>query len=326
MANLRTKRRTKPTGPSKASSAAPPPKRSFQNQTASKPKSLSHSRPAAVAITTSSKTAQPRHCRMFSPVARYEPRRPSGARCSTMVGTRASAPISPATASIAFPITAPTSVAASAVFSGRSKYAGRTSTSSETPRFVQSSVVSSVPSTRRRSGTGSIPQLGVSCKGAGSVPATVIRASLLLAACTVALVVTGCGSKPKPVTKAQYEQQLQRLGDDLVNTGSQIGQHLDIASFNQDIANFQDHLRAASKELKGVQPPANAQEPNKHLADAFHDLADTLEPVKDARRKSLPEGGKAFAAARLSAAAREGRAAVRQLSRRGYDVGQMASL
>jgi len=154
----------------------------------------------------------------------------------------------------------------------------------------------------------------------------VLRASVLLAACTVALVVTGCGSKPKPVTKAQYEQQLQRLGDDLVNTGSQIGQHLDIASFNQDIANFQDHLRAASKELKGVQPPANAQEPNKHLADAFHDLADTLEPVKDARRKSLPEGGKAFAAARLSAAAREGRAAVRQLSQRGYDVGQMASL
>ena len=59
----------------------------------------------------------------------------------------------------------------SACFSDRSKYAGRTSTSSEMPRFVQSSVVSSVPSTRRRSGTGSIPQLGVSCKGAGSVPA-----------------------------------------------------------------------------------------------------------------------------------------------------------
>jgi hypothetical protein len=140
------------------------------------------------------------------------------------------------------------------------------------------------------------------------------------------LATTGCGSKPKPVTKAQYEQQLQRLGDDLVNAGSQIGQHLDIASFNQDIDNFQDHLRDASNELKGVKPPPNAQAPNERVADAFHDLADTLESVKDARRKSLREAGKAFAVARRSPPAREGRAAVRQLQRRGYDVGQMASL
>jgi enamine deaminase RidA (YjgF/YER057c/UK114 family) len=154
----------------------------------------------------------------------------------------------------------------------------------------------------------------------------VIRASLLLAACTVALVVAGCGSTPKPVTKGQYEQQLQRLGADLVKAGSRIGQQLDIASFNQDIENFQDHLPDASKELKGVQPPANAQGPNKRLADAFHDLADALDPVKDARRRSLPEAAKAFNVARRSAPARQGRAAVRQLRRRGYDVGQMASL
>ena len=153
-----------------------------------------------------------------------------------------------------------------------------------------------------------------------------IRASLLLAASAVALVATGCGSKPKPVTKAQYEQQLQRLGDDLVNAGSQIGQHLDIASFNQDISNFQDELRDASKELEGVEPPPNAREPNQRLADAFHDLADALDPVKDARRESLREAGKAFGVARSSAPAREGRSAVRQLRRRGYEVGQAASL
>src|SRR6266545_2912225 len=74
--------------------------------------------------------------------------------------------MSAATASIAFPITAPTSVAASASRSGRSKYAGRTSTSSEMPRFVHSSVVSSEPSTLSRSGTGSIPHRGVSFRSA----------------------------------------------------------------------------------------------------------------------------------------------------------------
>jgi hypothetical protein len=82
---------------------------------------LSQSSPAAVAITISSKIAQPRHCAMLSTVATYEPRWPSGARWSTIVGTRASAPISAASASIEFPINAPTSVAPSASFSDRSK-------------------------------------------------------------------------------------------------------------------------------------------------------------------------------------------------------------
>jgi hypothetical protein len=154
-----------------------------------------------------------------------------------------------------------------------------------------------------------------------------VTRSLALLALLVALVASGCGSsEPKPVSKAQYDQMLQRLGDDLVQAGSQIGQHLDIASFNQDISTFQEHLRDASKELNGVEPPANAREPNERLADAFDELADELEPVKDARRESLPQAGRAFAKARTSPPAREGRAAVRQLRRRGYEVGQMAAL
>lgn len=140
------------------------------------------------------------------------------------------------------------------------------------------------------------------------------------------LVAAGCGSKPKDVSKAQYQQQIQRLGTALVRAGSQIGQHLDISSFNQDISKFQDELRSASKELKGVKPPASAQDPNKRLAGAFHDLADGLDAVKDARRKSLPEAGRAFAAARESPPARQGRAAIRDLKRLGYEVGDMGSL
>jgi hypothetical protein len=77
---LRTNRRTNPIGPSNASAAASPPKRSFQAQIASNPNSWSQSSPAAVAITISSKIAHPKHCAMLSTVATYEPRCPSGAR------------------------------------------------------------------------------------------------------------------------------------------------------------------------------------------------------------------------------------------------------
>ena len=149
---------------------------------------------------------------------------------------------------------------------------------------------------------------------------------LFIVLALVALLLAACGSSPKQVTKAQYEQQLQRLGNDLVDSGSQIGQHIDTATFNLDISNFQDKLRDASKELDGVEPPANARELNKRLADSFDDLADELEPVKEARRKSIVQAGKAFAVARTSAAAKAGRAAVRQLRAKGYEVGQMRGL
>ena len=153
-----------------------------------------------------------------------------------------------------------------------------------------------------------------------------MRRAFLLIVVLLAVVAAGCGSKPKDVTKAQYEQQVQRLGTDLVNAGSEVGQHLDIASFNQDISNLQDELRDASKELKGVRPPLNAQAPNERLAGAFKDLADDLDAVIDARRESLPQAARAFTKAEKGAAARRGRAAVRELRRRGYDVGQMVSL
>ena len=151
------------------------------------------------------------------------------------------------------------------------------------------------------------------------------RAFVVLAA-VVALVATGCGTKAKPVTKAQYEAQLQTLGQDLTRAGSRIGKRIDISGFNQDIANFQDHLRAAAKALHGVKPPATARAANKRLADSFDDLADDFEPVKEARRKSIVEAGKAADIVRKSAAIKAGRAAIRDLEASGYDVGAMGSL
>jgi hypothetical protein len=66
-----------------------------------------------------------------------------------------------ATPSIVLPISPPTTVASTACRSDNPRYAAATSTSSEMPRFVQRRNVSTTPSTRRRSGTGSIPHDGV---------------------------------------------------------------------------------------------------------------------------------------------------------------------
>ena len=152
--------RTTPIGPSRPITSAAPPNTIVQAQRASKPRSSSESAAAAVAITSSSKTVQPRHWTTLIAVGRYEPRSPSGARISTIAGTRACAPIAPATASIRFPTRQPTRTATSAVGSesAGTSTAPATITRSETPRFPQRSPMSTPPSTWSRSGTGSIPQ------------------------------------------------------------------------------------------------------------------------------------------------------------------------
>ncbi|MDX6414089.1 MAG: hypothetical protein QOH23_1499 [Gaiellaceae bacterium] len=151
-----------------------------------------------------------------------------------------------------------------------------------------------------------------------------VRALVL---CLVALVaVTGCGSSPKEVTKAQYQAKLDTLGADLGRTGSQVGKAIDIATFNSDVETFQTHLRKASKELKGLKPPPDAQAPNTLLANAFHDLADELEPVKDARRQSIVKARAALKKVSGSQAIQDGRAAVKKLNRLGYNTTEIAAL
>jgi hypothetical protein len=141
------------------------PKSSAQSQRSRNPKTRSESAAAAVEMMISSKVDQPRFWATFRTVGAYEPRRPSGARRTTMPGTRASAPMAPARPSKMFPATAPITIASTACGSesiGTSP-AAATITSRLTERFPQSSVRSKRPSTRRRSGTGVIPQLGVCC-------------------------------------------------------------------------------------------------------------------------------------------------------------------
>jgi hypothetical protein len=153
----------------------------------------------------------------------------------------------------------------------------------------------------------------------------VIRTSLFVLALSL-LLLAGCGSSPKTVTMAEYQRELQRLGQDLTDAGSQLGQSIDIATFNQNVDNLHDHLRDAADELRGLKPPANVQAANKRLADALDDFADQLDSVKDARRESIVRARAALLRVSKSKGVREARAATRDLKRKGYEIGQFGAL
>jgi hypothetical protein len=152
----------------------------------------------------------------------------------------------------------------------------------------------------------------------------VIRAPLFLVA--LVLIVAGCGGSQKTVTKAQYERDLQRLGQDLTDAGSQLGQSIDIATFNGNVDNLRDHLRDAADELHGLKPPVNVRRPNDKLAGALDDFADQLEDVKEARRQSIYKARDALQRVSKSEAVRDARAATRELKAKGYDIGQFGAL
>ncbi len=144
----------------------------------------------------------------------------------------------------------------------------------------------------------------------------------LLALSLVALlvVVAGCGSSPKTVTKAQYQAQLAKSGQAITIAGQQLAKVVTIADFNGAVSDLQKALRDGEKNLKGLQPPANTRTANKQLAQAFGDLADALEPVKEARRVSIVKAREVLGKLGKSAAIKNGQAAIIQLNNLGYSV------
>jgi major membrane immunogen (membrane-anchored lipoprotein) len=142
--------------------------------------------------------------------------------------------------------------------------------------------------------------------------------ALTLAALLLAL--AGCGSSPKTVTKAEYQAQLQKSGQAITVAGQQLGKVITIAEFNGAVTDLQEALRDGDKKLSGLQPPANARAANKRLAQAFGDLADALEPVKEARRVSIVKAREALGKLGQTQAIKEGRTAIQELNRLGYAV------
>jgi hypothetical protein len=134
------------------------------------------------------------------------------------------------------------------------------------------------------------------------------------------VVVAGCGSSPKTVTKAQYQAQLEKSGQAVTIAGQQLGKVITITEFNGAVTDLQKALRDAEKNLNGLQPPSNARAANKRLAQAFGDLADALETVKEARRVSIVKARQALGDLGKTDAITDGRAAIKELDRLGYSA------
>jgi hypothetical protein len=151
------------------------------------------------------------------------------------------------------------------------------------------------------------------------------RTSLLLF--VFALALTGCGGAPADVTKAQYEQHLQTIGNNLYVAANNLGQSTATGVFNENVQKLQDTLDDGASDLNGLRPPGTeAQAANTRLVHAYRDLADEFDKVKDARRESYPKAIAALKAVQRSEPAKESTRAAGQLRKLGFKVPASATI
>ena len=152
--------------------------------------------------------------------------------------------------------------------------------------------------------------------------------TVAFAVALVALLVAGCGGKSEQdVTKKQYEQKVDAIGLTLYDAANALGQSTATQVFNDGIGKLQDALEDGADELDGLRPPtAAAQAANDRLVDAYRDLADEFDKVKDARRESYPRALRALQDVQKSPPARATLAAAGDLRKLGFKVPSSAVL
>jgi hypothetical protein len=116
---------------------------------------------------------------------------------------------------------------------------------------------------------------------------------LLVLFAAVGLLAAGCGgggggggeSSGKPLTKAQYQAQLQRLSNEI---GAQLREKVGASTQlkKSDIPKLQASLDSFADKVKALNPPADVAELHVRLVAAMHGLSDDLPSLVDALDKA----------------------------------------
>ena len=106
-----------------------------------------------------------------------------------------------------------------------------------------------------------------------------MRTTIVALLVTIGLVAAGCGSggssSSKPLTKAQYQAQLQQISNHI---GSQLKTSIGSSKNLKkgDVPKIQDALNSFSDKIAAMKPPANVSDLNQQLAAAMNQLSSDL--------------------------------------------------
>ena len=118
-----------------------------------------------------------------------------------------------------------------------------------------------------------------------------VTRTLALLAALVALVLVGCGGGDQ-LSKDEYIKELNAAGKALSTSFGSLGQGIgntkDTAALGSKFNEAAKVLRDASKKIADINPPDNAKDANKKLADGLNTMADSFEAIGKEAKGSDP--------------------------------------
>jgi hypothetical protein len=141
-------------------------------------------------------------------------------------------------------------------------------------------------------------------------------------AVAVAIALAGCGGGGT-LSKSQYEQRLQKSGRDLAAALAELSRSSSKEEFVKGVDDVEKALNDVAGELGGITPPEDVRSANERLVEGFRKLADDFEQVKAAADKGPDAARQKGREVTTGPASREANQAIKEIQRRGYDVGEL---
>jgi len=153
------------------------------------------------------------------------------------------------------------------------------------------------------------------------------RCTVALAAVGAMALLAGCGGGSSRLTKAQYEQRVQKDAAALTKATSGIGTSTSsFSDLQKVVTSAQSGIEAAAKDLESLKPPQEAENANKAFVAALRAIESDFKAMATALKKhdltkivALVQqlgGSKEVAAAKRAAA---------DLAKKGYHLGAFSS-
>lgn len=154
----------------------------------------------------------------------------------------------------------------------------------------------------------------------------------ILLACLLGIVVTaGCGGSgggggDEPLSKQDYEQQMQALQSDLSSSANELGQAFsnpqDVEAMSAGLNNAADLLDDASSSLDDISPPEDVADAHQTMVDKSAAAAEKLREFADTvANASLAELQDRLAEFQDIEEFTELETAVSEIEAKGYDIG-----
>jgi hypothetical protein len=151
------------------------------------------------------------------------------------------------------------------------------------------------------------------------------RGAATLAAVAIALVAAGCGGGGggSRLSKSQYEQRIQKDGQEITNVFKPLNSPArSLSQLADELKVGQDKLRQAADDLDKAKPPKDVEADNAALVKGLRKLADELDVLRRAAAKGDPKLVQtALTGLQKSHALVDARKATDDMKKKGYKLG-----